>query len=119
MDGPRLERQCAERHVERHAVGVPQQHDPSAEGETPGIVDPTRQALKQPRHVCAFGAESGEQGEIDVPREPRLPPPLHGQAADEAEVPSLTLAEVLHFLRGEEEGVHRRVPDPHARRPSP
>ena len=79
----------SERDVERNAVVGLQEKDAIAEGELTRIRDAPCIFGTECLNVDRFRPNPGKKADIDIDREPRLPPSLQRDAPDETELPLL------------------------------
>ena len=106
VDHPFLERERAERDVDRDAALGPEEKHPAPVRELGGIRSPSWKRAAELLDVGSFAAEPGQDGEIYVRGEARLAPALERDAADEAEPPSAIPAEGLDVIRQAEQVLH-------------
>ena len=90
IDHPFLERERAERDVDRDPAFGPEEKHAAAVRELGGIRSPLRKRAAELLDVVGFAAEPGQDGEIHVCGKARLAPALERDAANEAEPPSAT-----------------------------
>ena len=78
------------------------------ECEGRSVRDASLKAGQERVHIAGFGAETGQQREVEIVRQPWRTPSKVGDAANEAELPALVLAHALDASAGVEERVHAR-----------
>lgn len=100
LHGALLKWHRSERNIERDVVAA---NKVAGIRETPWVV------CEQVIDLTFLIAEPGEQRQISILGKTRLAPALHGDAADEAELPPSALAERLEVVGGSEDRVHRRL----------
>ena len=83
FDYPLLERQCTKGDVNRDAARGLEQEHPRAVSEFRSVRNASGIRAAELFDIRRLLAEAGKDGEIHVPGEARLPPPLERQAADE------------------------------------
>ena len=103
IDHAFLERQGAERNIDRDAAFGPEEKHPAPVRELGGIRNPARRHAANLLDVAGFAAELGQDGDIHIRGEARLAPALERDVADEAEPPSSIPAEGLDVIRQEEQ----------------
>ena len=92
-----LERQPAQRDVEADAGLCAQEQHTMRQSKLRGVLNARFKMAQENFDKVCLAAEAGEQREIDINRFARFAPTLQRQPADNAEAPSLRLADGLKF----------------------
>ncbi len=106
-DHESLVRQATQSDVDADPGRRLQQQHAVPERELLGVGDARGEVPQELVDVPFLAAEAGQQRQVNVLRHARLAPTLQGHAANEAELPTLPLANTLDLLARLEYGDHR------------
>jgi len=109
LHGALLKWHRSERNIERDVVAANEEDYSRLQRKVAGIRETPWVVCEQVIDRAFLMAEPGEQRQISILGKTRLAPALHGDAADEAELPPSALAERLEVVGGSEDRVHRRL----------
>ncbi len=97
-DGPMFKWEGAERNIDGNTIVREEKDDPVVERKVPGCFQSPIELVKEYVRDRRFVPVVGENGQVDVAREPGFAPPKHRQAADEAKPQPVFMANRLNLV---------------------
>lgn len=105
--GALLEGKRPQHDVDGHVVGGAKEDGAVPLSEARGLGDAAGKARKEPVDDRRLAPKAGDDGEVDVVRDPGLAPAQNGEPADEEVAPAVLAANPFELRRRDEERVHR------------